>query len=158
MGRIYTIIFDGVSVTAATGDQDFFSIVPAANKKCGIIGIHVGNVDRIQDAQEDMLRWAIIRGNTTVGSGGTAPTPQLNDGEDGAAGFTARVNDTTPASAGTPTTNHADSFNVRTGLIYQPTPKQVIWCSVGQTRICVRLLEAVLADTIMSGTLYVEEF
>ena len=62
MSRIYTVIFDNVSVTAAGTDQDFFSIVPGDDQPCGIIGIHIGNASLVGDGSEDMIRWSIVRG------------------------------------------------------------------------------------------------
>lgn len=123
----------------------------------------VGQTNRSGDAQEDMLRWSVVRmtgGTLTSGSGGSAPTPAAVNPGDGAAGFTAEANNTTQASTtGTTTTCHADTFNVRVGLQYYPIPEMQIAGidSAGTGVLVVRLLEAPGASTTFSGTVYVEE-
>lgn len=156
MGRVYTVAFGAVSVSAA---QDLFEITPADDKPVQIVGLSLcqtGNSD-VGDAQEECLRFSIIRGHTTSGSGGSAPTPASVKPNAPAAGFTAEVNNTTIASASTTAVLHEDSFNVRAGYINwwpegcEPSANQ------GNTTIVVRL-NAAPADAItLSGTLYVRE-
>lgn len=157
IGRIYTVSFENVSVSAA---QDLFEISPADDKPVEIVGLFLaqtGNSD-VGDAAEECLRFSIIRGNTTSGSGGTTPTPAPVKRGDSAAGFAAEVNNTTAASAGTAVTLHCDSFNVRVGYMN--------WWPVGaepdasQANTTIRVnLPAAPADAItLSGTLYVREF
>jgi hypothetical protein len=159
-GRIYTVQFDNVAATVA---QDLFSLRPAADKPVRLLGVVVGQTNRTGDANEDMLRWSVIRmtgATLTIGSGGTAPTPGAVNFGDGAAGFTARVNDTTIATtSGTSTTLHADCFNTRVGLQYFPIPEMQhgAIASGGNGALLVRLLEAPSASTTFSGTCYVEE-
>jgi hypothetical protein len=159
-GRMYTVVFDNVAATVA---QDLFVVNPAVDKPCRILGVVLGQTNRTGDANEDMLRWSIIRmtGATfTTGSGGTAPTPGAVNFGDGAAGFTARVNDTTVATTtGTSTTLHVDCFNTRVGLQYYPLPEMQHGGidSGGNGVLIVRLLEAPSASTTFSGTAYVEE-
>lgn len=159
-GRLYTVIFDNVAVTTAV---DFFELNPAADKPIRILGIMVGQTNRVGDANEDMLRWSIVRmtGSTlTSGSGGSTPTPQALNPGDPAASFTAEANNTTQASTtGTTSTLHADTFNTRTGLQFIPTPE--MWPvgidSSATGILVVRLLEAPGASTTFTGTVYVEE-
>lgn len=159
-GRIYTVSFDNVAVTVA---QDFFELNPAADKPIRIIGVVVGQTNRVGDANEDMLRWSIVRmtgATLTSGSGGSAPTPAAVNFGDGAAGFTAEANNTTQATtSGTTTTCHADCFNTRVGLQYFPIPEMQVngIDSGGNGVLLVRLLEAPSASTTFSGTVYVEE-
>jgi hypothetical protein len=159
-GRCYTVQFDNVAVTVA---QDFFELNPAADKPIRILGLMVGQTNRVGDANEDMLRWSIVRmsgGTLTSGSGGTSPTPAAILAGDGAAGFTAEANNTTQASTtGTTTTLHADTFNTRVGLQYAPIPEQQIGAvdSAGTGILVVRLLEAPSASTTFSAVVYVEE-
>lgn len=154
-GRVYSVVFAAVSVSAA---QDFFEITPADDKPVQLVGISIdqtGNADA-GDAAEEFLRWTVIRGHTTSGSGGTAPTPRPLAPNDGAAGFTAEVNNTTVASAGTAVTLHEGAFNVRAGLPWwwpegcEPAATQ------GNTTIVVRGVAPADAITL-SGTLYVRE-
>src|SRR5215468_5644282 len=102
-GRPYTVTFKAVSVTL---QQDFFYLKPAADKPIALWGFEVDNVGGTADAgdaQEELLDVAInyVPATVTVGSGGTAPTPNTLYPNDTAAGFTARVNDTTKATSST---------------------------------------------------------
>jgi len=154
-GRIYTVNFAAVAVAAA---QDLFSLDAAAEKPIEIVGLmltQVGNSD-VGDAQEELLRFAFIRGNTTVGSGGTAPTPRPVKASDPAAGFTARVNDTTVATVGTAITTHEDAFNVRAGYLnWWPLGTETD--TNGALLLVVRLVTAPADSITLSGTLYVRE-
>ena len=152
--RLYSIVFDAVAITAA---QDLFSITPADDRQVRIHALYLSQTTELGDAAEEMLRVNIIRGHATVGSGGTAPTPQPLDPHDAAAGFAARVNDTTIASTGTPVTLHADAFNVRSGMVYLPTPETQIQASQGQGLLVVRLMAAPADSIAMGGTLVLAE-
>src|SRR5262245_7323422 len=103
IGRLYSVVFTAVSVSA---QQDMFYIKPAADKICIIEAIYLGTSGGTADAgdaQEELFDVELIYlgATVTVGSGGTAPTPSPVAINDSAAGFTARVNDTTKASGGT---------------------------------------------------------
>lgn len=155
-GRIYTVSFENVSVSAG---QDFFEISPADDKPCEIVGLFLaqaGNSD-VGDAQEECLRFSVIRGHTTSGSGGSAPTARPVKRSDGAAGFAAEVNNTTIAASGTPVTLHSDSINVRSGYMNWWPPGTEPEASQGDTTIVVRLLAAPADAITLTGTLYVAE-
>lgn len=158
MGRIYSVIFENVSVSAS---QDFFEIAPADDKPVKLLGFQLANVGGTADAgdsQEELLRLSIQRGFTSSGSGGTSPTPAPLNPNDAAAGFTAEVNNTTKANTGTNVTLFADGINVRIPYQQYFTPETCPQASQANTTIVVRL-EAAPADAVsMSGTLYVEEF
>lgn len=157
IGRIYTVNFANVSISTL---QDLFELTPADDKPLEIVGLfltQVGNAD-VGDAQEELLRFSIIRGYTTSGSGGSAPTPAPVKRSDSASGFTVEVNNTTVATAGTPVVIHEDAFNVRAGyanwwpLGAEPDASQA------NTTLVIRL-NAAPADAItLSGTLYVREY
>lgn len=156
IGRIYTVVFAAVSVSAA---QDFFELTPADDKPIEIIGLSLcqtGNAD-VGDAAEECLRWSIIRGHTTSGSGGSAPTPRPVKRTDAAAGFASEVNNTTIASAGTTVILHEDSFNVRVGQQIWWPPGTEPDASQGDTTIVVRLNSAPADAITLSGTIYVRE-
>jgi hypothetical protein len=153
IGRVYAVTFSAVAVSAA---QDLFEITPADDKPVEIVGIELGQSSDYGDAQDEGLQISIIRGHTTSGSGGSAPTPAPINPNDSASGFTAEVNNTTIASTGTTVTLHTGCWNVRGGYINwwpegcRPTAGQ------GNTTIVVR--QTAPADAItMSGTLYVRE-
>jgi hypothetical protein len=157
-GRQYSIAFENVAVTAASGDQDIFYLAPADDKPCRILAVYLSVISELGDAQEEWLRLQWIRGHATVGSGGAAvTTPTPLSPTDAAAGFTARTNDTTIASAGTAVVVHSDAFNVRSGWVYIPTPETVIQVTQTQTTLVLRLMAAVTDDVVMTGTCYIEE-
>lgn len=157
MSRTYSVIFANTSVSVAV---DLFQIKPADDKPCRILGMFLSQVGvgDVGDTSEELLNFSIVRGNTSDGSGGTAPTPQLIDPNDPAASFTARVLDTTQASAGTPVTLHSDGFNVR---MQNPIilPENMRWSvTQAQTILAVRLVAAPADAITLTGTLYVEEY
>lgn len=154
MGRMYTVSFTAVAVTA---QQDFFDVAPATNKPVAICGLFLGQSSDAGDTEDEMLSYIVVRGNATVGSVGTSATPAVVNPNDTAAGMTARVNDTTIASTGTAVTLHADNFNVRAGEKLWLPPECVWYCTAGETRICVRLNKTPADSLTMSGTLYVAE-
>jgi len=152
-GRIYTVVFSAVTVSAA---QDLFEITPADDKPVEIVGIELGQSSDAGDAMDELLQISIIRGHTTSGSGGSAPTPAPMSPADTAAGFTAEVNNTTVASTGTTVTLHTGCWNVRAGYINWFPEGVRPAASQANTTIVVRTTAPADALT-MSGTLYVRE-
>lgn len=155
--RLYTVEFENVSVTTAAGDQELFYIAPVTNIPVMVHALYIDQISDVGDAQEEVLRYRIIRGHTTVSSGGASASPRPLKAGDSAASFTARTNDTTIASAGTAVNLHSGGFNVRVGLplIWTPETRPVV--SAAQGSIVVRLMAGPADDLTMSGTLYVEE-
>ena len=154
MGRVYSVNFENVAVTAA---QDFFEISPADDKPVKLLGLFLSQSTELGDAAEEMLRVQILRGHSTVGSGGSAQTPVPVDPNDPAAGFAAKVNTTIASAAGTGVIIHSDTFNVRAGLQLFWTPETAPIARQGDTTIVVRLLANPADSITMGGTLYVEE-
>lgn len=154
MGRIYTVEFENVAVTAS---QDFFELTAADDKPLRIIGLFLSQFSDLGDAAEEILRFRVIRGHTTSGSGGSTATPRPMLASDAAAGFTCEINNTTIASAGTAVNLHSDSFNIRTGTQIWLPPG----CGWGTNQtaglLAVRLMAAPTDSLSMSGTLYVDE-
>lgn len=154
-GRVYTVVFANVSVSAA---QDLFEISPADDKPVEIVGIELAQngVGDVGDAAEEFIRFSVIRGHSTGGSGGTAPTPRPIKRGDSGASFAAEVNNTTVASAGTAVTLIETAFNVRAGYINwfpegcEPNAGQ------GDGTIVVRIPAPADAITL-TGTLWVRE-
>lgn len=157
MSRFYTVTFENVSVAAA---QDFFEVSPADDKPVKVWGWEIDNVGGTADAgdaQEEFWRLLLRRGHTTGGSGGTAPTPVPVVSTDGAAGFTAEVNNTTIASVGTTKDIWAGGLNVRIpGPLFLP-PELVPAVSQADTTIVLRLLSTPADAVTLSGTIWVEE-
>jgi hypothetical protein len=156
MSGIYTLTFDKVSVTAV---QDLFAIVAHASKQCVLLGFEIGVAGVAADAgdaQEEMLALRIRSGQTTAGSGGSAPTPVPVDASLAAAGFTARVNDTTQASAGTIVTHWTGAINNRVGIDKPLTDGQQIIFGAGR-RLTIELIDAPTDALTVSGTAWVQE-
>lgn len=154
MGRMYTVEFENVSVTAQV---DFFELTPADDKPLAIHGLLLSQSSDTGDAAEEFLRIRLIRGHATGGSGGAAATPQPLGPDDTAAGFTAETNNTTIASVGSPVNLLSHTFNIRTGLEMFFTPETQPKVHQGQTTLVVRLMAAPTDALSMSGTLFVEE-
>jgi len=154
MGRMYSASFADVEVAAL---QDLFSLLVAVDEPVTIHSCFISQSSDVGDAAEEMLAIHIVRGNGTVGSGGSAPTARALDPKVGAASASVRANDTTEASAGTEEIMHAETFNIRTGWVYIPTPETRIKADNASDLICVRLLDVPADAVTMSGTLYWEE-
>jgi hypothetical protein len=153
MGRIYTVQFNGVAVTA---QQDLFEITAAAGKPCRILSINLSQSSEVGDAQEEQLLILVKSGQTTSGSGGTAPTPVTANPSDAAAGFSAEVNNTTKASTGTIVTHLPDAWNVRMPLWKYPPEKAAIELSGGR-RMTVELASTPADSITMNGYMEIEE-
>jgi len=98
MGRIYTVSFAG-TVTAAGTDTDYLEIAPADDKPVKLRGWSIGQTSEIKDAEEEGLRFSVIRLPATFTTGnGTATTPIPMDSADSAAGATCETNGTTVAT------------------------------------------------------------
>ena len=153
MPRVYTVQFNAVSISAA---QDAFELTPADDKPITLLGLVLGQYSDVGDAASENLGVKISRGWATSGSGGSSPTPVPLDGIDTAAGFTAEVNNTTVASAGTEVVLWSDVWNTQAGLpIWFPEGCQPR-CSQAQTMMTVRITAP--ADAITAnGTAVVME-
>lgn len=152
--RVYTVEFEGVATTVAA---DLFELTAADDKPIEILGLFLSQSSDLKDAEEEVVRFRIVRGNTTSGSGGSAPTPRPVNASDAAAGFTAETNNTTAASTGTAVNLHSDGMNIRTGYgIWFPDGCEP---STNQTAglLVVRMTAAPADSLTLSGTLYVRE-
>ena len=157
MGRVYTVEFENQTITTAGGDRDLFYVAPADDKPVKILGWKFVQFSDVGDTAEEILRVRMIRGHTSVGSGGSAATPRPLIHSDTAAGCTARVNDTTIASAGTAVNLESGGFNIRAGeqvFLPQEYRPQV---TQAQGSIVLRLMAGPADDVTMSGTLWIEE-
>lgn len=154
IARNYTVVFSSVAVTA---QQDFFEIVAAAGKNVEVMGLFLSQSTEVGDAQEEGLAILIKSGQTTSGTGGSAPTPIPNCITSSAAGFTAEVNNTTKATAGTIVTHHSDNWNVRMPFIML-FPEDMRFQLTGGERLTVELATTPADSITVSGTLYLREF
>lgn len=147
MTRCYTVNFTPTSETVAV---DLVALKPATNIPIRIRALRVWQISDVGDAQAENLTINVVRGNATDGTGGATATPTLKDGRDAAASFTARVGDTTAASAGTATTVYSTGWPVGSAYEYTFPDPNIARCDAGQTMIVVRLGGAP-ADAITIG-------
>lgn len=154
MNRVYTVEFEGTAVTAAV---DLFELRPADDKPIIVHAMYLSQSTELGDAAEEVLRYRVIRGNTTTGTGGTSPTPRPVNDVSAAAGFAADVLNTTAATVGTEIVLHSGGWNIRMPeqLVLTPECRWVTRESAGF--LVVRLMAAPADSITMSGVLYVEE-
>ncbi len=156
MPRVYTVAVENVAVSAA---QDFFQIIGAAGKTLRVLRANIGATDTsLPTAQMCRWRCRYLPATVTNGSGGSSPSPQAVDPGDAAASFTAKANNTTPATTGG---TAAVLFTKGTHLyaeleLNQQTTKA--WPVVGPSEsVVIELLSTVSGTVHMSGTVEVEE-
>lgn len=159
IGRAYSVTFANVAITA---QQDLIYIKPAADKICIIEAVKfavAGAAGDAGDAQEELFDIELIRvqATVTVGSGGSAFTPNPLATNDTAAGFTARINDTTKATTSTSLlVLDADGMNSRVPYIYIPAPEHRP--IVANAQAVVLRLNTTPTDSITcNGTMIVRE-
>lgn len=155
MGRVYTVEFEAVAVTTQV---DFYELTPADDKPIKILGLDLSQSSDVGDAAEEILRYRVIRGHTTSGSGGAAATPAPLSPADAAAGFTAETCNTTIASLGTTGNLLSGTLNIRQGSnpLWFPEGCEPA-ASQANTTLVVRLMAAPADSLTMSGTLWVLE-
>jgi hypothetical protein len=153
MSGIYTVQFNGV---AATAQQDLFEIVPTSAKPCVVLGFGLSQSTEVGDTAEEGLSILVKSGATTSGSGGSAPTPVANDSTAAAAGFSAEVNNTTKASAGTIVTHYAYNWNIRVPMDIVFTEQQQIILAASR-RFTIELATTPTDSITLSGYLVVQE-
>lgn len=157
MPRSYTITVENGAIANASGDVDLLELDAAADKPIELVAIRLGQSTELQEAQEEQLRVAVVRGNTTTGNGSTT-TPQPMSPGDAAAGFTAETLGTTPASAGTAVNLDAFDWPVRLGFEWGPVPAGFGYWTSGTVLLCVRLMAAVADDLSASMSFTVIEY
>jgi hypothetical protein len=158
IGRMYTVTFENVTVSAA---QDLFEISPADDKPVLLMGLtldNVGGTADAGDAQEELVRLLVRRGHTVSGSAGSSFTPvALPSAAGAAAAFGAEINNTTIANTGTTKDLVAFGWNTRVPL-REFWPEEIMpGASQADTTIVVRLLSTPADAFSVSGTLYVIE-
>lgn len=127
MGRKYTAVLAAGTITNGNGDADLIQIVAPTDAIVRIHSIFVGQSSDAGDAQAEMLRVQLRRGQGTfTQNAGSAITPAKHEDSDGAATVTATGFSATPAVAGTGTltTVVEETFNVQAGWYYTPTPEE----------------------------------
>ena len=121
MGRVYTVGFDDVAVSAV---QDLLSINTSSTVPIAIHEIALSQ--RGLTAWESKpLRFYRVTGSPTI-TGGTALTARPHNAGDSAAGGTYKSNHTTVFSGGTSVLVRPDEFNFLNGFFYLPAPEDRI--------------------------------
>lgn len=154
MGRMFSAVFEGVTVSAA---QDFFEITAPSTAVVRIHEIHITQDDN-ETSQQLPVRILRVPATVTSGSGGSSPTPRKLAGAGGAAAAaTVEANNTTVATtSGTLETLRRQGDNVLNGWHWVFTPETRIDIPPGGT-VVVRLVTAPASGIPMSGELIFEE-
>jgi len=154
MGRMYSVVFESVAVTAL---QDFFEIVSAADSVTVLHSCVITQENVVGDTGEEMFTVVIQQGATTTGSGGTTPTAIPHQLGDTAFGGSVEVNNITEATGGTIVNKYRESFNIRMGWHYHPSLEERLPISPS-TRMTITLINTTPAgSTTMNGTAIIEE-
>lgn len=155
MPRFYTVSAENQVIATADGDVDILELDAAAEKPIELVGIGIYPLTEVQEAQEEWLRFQIIRGHTTSGNG-TATTPRPCDPDDVAASFTAKIDGATIAAAGTAVNLHPFGMNVRAGyeIFY---PDRMGFKTSGTSLLVVRLMAAAADDWTANLCFWVAE-
>jgi hypothetical protein len=120
-GRVYTVVISGVASPAAA--FDFLELVPATAKPIALLRIRIAQTSE-PTTEEEQLALTITRGQTTSGSGGSAPTPVPLVSTDTASGCTAETMNTTQATGGSPVILLEDAWNTRAGIDIAFAPEE----------------------------------
>lgn len=141
MPRCYTVTLAPTAIAVAT--TDLAELGAADDIPIGIRAIRVFQLSDFGDAQDEVVRIAVVRGNTTSGSGGNAGVAAVRKNpKDAAASFTAETANTTPASAGTAENVYTNGFNVRAGLDVIIPESDMPRTDQGTGFLCVRFTAA----------------
>ncbi len=71
MPRRYTVEFESVAKTT-TGD--LIELKAATDHPIELYGLFLSQSTEVGDAQDEMIRYQVVRGNTSSGTGGATPT------------------------------------------------------------------------------------
>ena len=154
-GSCYTVSAENQAIAIASGDMDLVELDAASDIPIELYGIGIYPLTEVQEAQEEWLRCAVIRGHTTTGNG-TSTTPRSMSPISAAAGFTAKIAGATIASAGTAVTMHPFGVNVRAGYeVFYPAGSGIL--TSGTSLIVVRLMAAAADDFNASLCFWVRE-
>ena len=144
-----------ISATAVTAAQDVFSILAPDNKRVKIREVVLSQYTDFGDAAAEIISVLVVRGYTTVGSGGSAITPLNFDPTGRSASAIVRKNDTTVAQDGTAAILRATSWNIQSEWLYIPDQSERAILMPNQ-RLVVRITAP--ADSItLNATLVFEE-
>lgn len=110
MGRYWV----DLAPTDVNGPIDLVQLVPISGHPIKVISLILACLTDL--TEDEVLCLTFIRGHTTVGSGGSTPTPTPNTSHDRASNFTASAYNTVIASGGTPVIGPRIPFNPARGI------------------------------------------
>lgn len=148
MGRIYSVSFTDVAVTAA---QDFFQI-EAVTVPAIIHAVYLSQSTDVGDAAAESLSLRFRR--VTDALTNVTAEAQLDTG-DAVALADLNVNDVTPLVTGAQTI-HPESWNIAMPFVYLPPPELRIVVPVGDV-VTLNLITTPADSITMSGVMYFEE-
>ncbi len=150
MGRMYTLSFTDVAVTAA---QDFFQIEAVTNPII-IHAIYLSQNSDVGDANAENLTVRIRRVTDALAN----VTAEVNLTKGDAASLAdLNINDTTPLTTGAETI-HSECWNIAIPFIWMPPPElRVVVPVSGSPVVTVNLVSAPTDSLTMSGVVYFEE-
>ncbi len=153
MGRVYTAVFESVTVTAV---QDLFELIAPSD---AVLEIYRWRISQEESEASEQLGFStkMASGSYTTGSGGTTPTARPLELGMPAFGGTAKANNTTRAVVGTGALVILERYgeNVLNGIevIYLPEERPVI----SPTDAFIIGLETAPASLEMSGLVVFRE-
>jgi len=156
MPRVYTVTDENRAYVTTDGDVDLLELDAATDLPIELIGLKIHVITELQEAQEEWLRFKIIRGHTTSGNG-TAATARPVSPADAAASFAAEVYGATIASAGTAVDLDAFGVQVRAGDQWI-LPEGLSYWTSGASLLVVRLMAAAADNFNYSMTAWVREY
>lgn len=161
MSRIYTVVMAEQTITAAQTDVDWLEALPGDDHPIKLRGMILSQRSEVGDAQEESLRFRILRLAATVtsGSGGTDPDGVPADPGDAADNFTEETGNTTVATTSGATVVFAEfAWNIRNSPYEMWWPDAEYACKALQgSAIIVRQETTVVDDIVAEGTFYIEE-
>jgi len=148
MGRMYSAVFEGITVSIA---QDLFELNAPSD---AVVVVHEIRISDDTSEASEQLPFTIKRSTGSSGSGGATVTPEALEVGDAAFGGTVERNNTTRAT--TVTTLRRLSENMLNGVHWLFTPEVRLVISPSG-RIIVGLETAPGSARTMSGTIIFEE-
>jgi hypothetical protein len=138
------------SITVAV---DLFHVTVAAENAVTLVAMELYNTTDVQEAQEEILSIALVRGVTGGGTGGSALT-ELNYGDGGGSAVSAAVLGlNTTVSTGGNVLAHM-GWNVRVPFLWCPIPELRPTIDSTQDPVVFRLLAAPADAITIGGTIY----
>ena len=153
-GRVYSAVFEGVTVSVA---QDFFELTAPATAAVCVREIHITQDDN-ETSQQLPVKLIRVPATVTSGSGGSAPTPRKMENGSPAAAATVEANNTTVATtSGTLEILRRIGDNVLNGWHWVFLPETMLWLAPSGVLV-VRLVTAPSPSALtMSGEIVWEE-